>query len=168
MRITRVSSRRLILPVLATLVIVVAACSAGPATRSAPAATRRDDDPRRRVTHQPADGRRPDVRALADHPPGHVHARPGRRGAVPERIVAAVIADAAGRTGAAAPDITVLTATSVTWPNGALGCPQPGFAYTDMIVPGYRVVVEAAGTTLDYRIGAGGTPQLCENPPGPG
>jgi len=93
---------------------------------------------------------------------------PGDDGAVPDPVVAAVIADAAVLTGAAPAGITVVTATSVTWPNGALGCPQPGFAYTEMVEPGYRVVVKAAGTTLDYRVGAGGTPQLCTNPPGPG
>ena len=93
---------------------------------------------------------------------------PGDGASVPAPILAAVVADAAGRTGVAPADITVVTAKSVTWPNGALGCPQPGFMYTQMVEPGYQVVVEAGGTRLDYRVGISGAPQLCENPPGPG
>jgi hypothetical protein len=93
---------------------------------------------------------------------------PGDTAAVPTPILDAVIADAAGRTGAAPADITIVTARSVTWPNGALGCPQPGYAYTEMVEPGYQVVVDAGGTRLDYRIGSGGQPQLCTNPSGPG
>ena len=84
---------------------------------------------------------------------------------VPQGILDAVLEDAAARTGVAAGDITVLEAKAVTWPNGALGCPQPGMMYTEMIVPGYRVIVQAGGEELDYRVGSGGTPSLCENPP---
>ncbi len=87
---------------------------------------------------------------------------------VPQGILDAVLADAAARTGVAAEDITVVEATAVTWPNGALGCPQPGMMYTEMIVQGYQVIVEAGGERLDYRIGSGGTPSLCENPPASG
>jgi hypothetical protein len=90
---------------------------------------------------------------------------PGDGTSVPQGILDAVLADAAARTGVPVADITVVEATSVTWPNGALGCPQPGMMYTEMIVPGYHVIVEAGGKQLDYRFGMNGTPSLCENPP---
>jgi hypothetical protein len=93
---------------------------------------------------------------------------PGEAATVPHDLLDAIVADAAARTSAEASEITVVSATSVTWPNGALGCPKPGFMYTQMIVTGYQVVVDAAGTKLDYRSGSGGAPSLCENPPGPG
>jgi len=39
-----------------------------------------------------------------------------------------------------------------------------GFMYTDVITPGYRVVLEAGGTTWDYRGSArSGSVSWCEN-----
>jgi len=90
---------------------------------------------------------------------------PGDGTSVPQGILDAVLADAAARTGVAVADIAVVGAAAVTWPNGALGCPQPGMMYTDMIVPGYHVIVEAGGRRLDYRFGMNVAPSLCENPP---
>ena len=58
-----------------------------------------------------------------------------------------------------------MSAGAVTWPNGALGCPQPGFVYTERIEPGYQVVVDAGGRQLDYRVGSGGTPTFIATTP---
>lgn len=88
--------------------------------------------------------------------------------AVPGAIVAAVLADASGRTGVAAAAITFLRAEATTWPSGALGCPEPGQMYTEALVPGYWLVVEAGGQRLDYRATESGAFKLCANPPGPG
>lgn len=93
---------------------------------------------------------------------------PGDVTAIPQGILDAALADASARTGVVVGDITVLIAKAVTWPNGALGCPQPGMMYTEMIEPGYQVVVEATGQRLDYRMGSRGVPALCENPPASG
>lgn len=93
---------------------------------------------------------------------------PGDVTAIPQVILDAVLADASARTGVAIGDITVLIAKAVTWPNGALGCPQPGMMYTERIEPGYQVVVDAGGTKFDYRMGSSGAPSLCENPPASG
>ncbi len=30
--------------------------------------------------------------------------------------------------------------TATTWPNRALGCPQPGMFYAQVLTPGYRIV----------------------------
>lgn len=99
-------------------------------------------------------------------PPASV--TPGEGTTVPQGILDVVIADAATRTGSPVDDIVVITTKAVTWPDGALGCPQPGFAYTQALEPGYQVVVDAAGTRLDYRTGSAGIPILCENPPASG
>ena len=56
--------------------------------------------------------------------------------------------------------VTVVSAETVTFPDGSLGCPQPGMAYTQIPVDGYRIVATAGGTTYDYR-GTGGTFQRC-------
>ena len=60
----------------------------------------------------------------------------------------------------------LVSAASVTFPDGGLGCPEPGMLYTQVLTPGYRVVVEAGGREYDYRAGArGGEIRWCENPP---
>ena len=61
--------------------------------------------------------------------------------------------------------LKVVSAQSVTFNDGSLGCPQPGVQYTQAQVNGTRVVVEAAGRQFDYRFGAGDVPRLCENGP---
>ena len=58
------------------------------------------------------------------------------------------LADAENRTPTARADIKVLSAEAVTWPDGSLGCPQPGMMYTQALVPGFRIVLQAADRTL--------------------
>jgi hypothetical protein len=58
----------------------------------------------------------------------------------------------------------IVTAEAVTWPNGALGCPQPGRMYTQALVPGYRVVFEADGATYAYHASQKGEFKLCKRP----
>lgn len=57
---------------------------------------------------------------------------------------------------------TVKSATSVTWPDGSWGCPEPGMVYTQALVPGARAIVTVEGTSYDYRFGPGPSPRLCE------
>ena len=66
-------------------------------------------------------------------------------------------ADAAQRAGVALDQVKVLTVESVTWSDGSLGCPEPGMMYTQALVRGYRVRVDAAGTMLLYHAGAQNT-----------
>ena len=80
---------------------------------------------------------------------------------IPATHWAAVLSDLATR-GIVTDGIEVVTARSVTWPNGALGCPKPGMAYTQMVIDGYQVVVTVGGKTYDYRFGSTATPRLCE------
>lgn len=40
------------------------------------------------------------------------------------------------------------TAREVTWPDGALGCPQPGHSYTQSLIPGWHVVVRSGDKHL--------------------
>lgn len=47
--------------------------------------------------------------------------------------------------GCAANDVVVLDAEAVEWPDSALGCPQPGKMYMQMITSGYRVLLEYDG-----------------------
>lgn len=83
-------------------------------------------------------------------------------GEVPAEILTPIIDDAALRSGTAATDIEVRQAESVTWPDGSLGCPEPGMMYTQALIDGYHVVLDADGEQLDYRVGNGGSFRLCE------
>jgi hypothetical protein len=61
--------------------------------------------------------------------------------------------DAAQRTGVTPDQVKILTTEAVTWADGSLGCPEPGMMYTQALVRGYRIRVDAAGTTLVYHAG---------------
>lgn len=80
--------------------------------------------------------------------------------AVPAARWSAIVANLAARGISGTPEI--VSAEAVTWPDGALGCPQPGMSYTQATVDGMRVVVKADDATYDYRFGRGSEPVLCE------
>jgi hypothetical protein len=61
--------------------------------------------------------------------------------------------DAAQRAGVAPDKVQILTVQSVTWADGSLGCPEPGMLYTQALVRGHRIEVNAAGATLVYHSG---------------
>ena len=89
---------------------------------------------------------------------------PVASGAVPDVVLNAAIADAAKVTGADPATITVVSAEPKTWNDGSLGCPQPGQLYTQALVPGYQVILDANGKRMDYRATESGDVKLCENP----
>lgn len=81
----------------------------------------------------------------------------------------AALDDAARQTGMKRAALVVESAAAITWSDGSLGCPQPGMMYTQALVPGYRVVIRAGRSVLDYHSSQRGLPFLCpsaraENP----
>ncbi len=58
--------------------------------------------------------------------------------------------DLAARSGMDVSDISVVSVASVDWPDSALGCPAPGYAYMQVITPGYKIVLEASGESYEY------------------
>ncbi len=65
------------------------------------------------------------------------------------------LSDLASRTGITENDIKVREARSVQWSSGAIGCPKPGMNYTQAIVPGMLLLLEANGTVYHYHGKAG-------------
>lgn len=65
-------------------------------------------------------------------------------------VFAAVIADAAAVLGVEQEEIELAEVAEVEWPDASLGCPESGMMYAQVITPGYRVVVQAAGETFEY------------------
>ena len=71
----------------------------------------------------------------------------------------------AAEIGVAADAITLTEIEAVDWPDASLGCPQPDMMYAQVITSGYRIVLEADGTTYDYHTDSNPDGQLvrCEN-----
>lgn len=77
------------------------------------------------------------------------------------------IADAAQRRGVDPSDVAVLTTEDVTWRDGAVGCPEQDLEYSQALVPGGRIVVDAVGQVDVYHYGDQGPPFYCANPEEP-
>ncbi len=57
--------------------------------------------------------------------------------------------------------IEVVDASSVTWPDASLGCPQPGMVYTQVMVDGILIRLRHAGQVYEYHGGGSRAPFLC-------
>lgn len=130
----------------AVLVMVMAACAApgtaSPSDTSTPAATS------------------PSTSAGSEPPEGT-----DLIGDVPQELLDQILADASRRTGVAVDELEITFAEAITWSDGSLDCPEPGQLYTQALVDGHQVVIDAAGEELDYRAAGGGF-RLCETPRG--
>lgn len=80
---------------------------------------------------------------------------------VPQAMLDAALDDAAARASVDRSSITVVTATAVIWADGSVGCPEPGVMYTQALVPGYRIVLQAGDRVFNYHAGRGGVPRFC-------
>lgn len=85
----------------------------------------------------------------------------GATASVPPARWQAILDDLARR-GVATDQITLISAESVTFNDGSLGCPEPGRMYTQALVNGMRVQVKVGTKSYDYRFGSTNTPKLCE------
>ena len=67
-----------------------------------------------------------------------------------EEVVKAALRDLADRIKIASADIRVKDVQAVEWPSTALGCPQPGMMYAQVITPGYKIILTASGKDYAY------------------
>lgn len=76
----------------------------------------------------------------------------GGQRAAPEMpaVVQQAVADAAQRTGLPAAAIQVVQVEARDWPDTSLGCPMPGFFYSQIVTPGFLIVLDAGGQRLEY------------------
>ena len=70
--------------------------------------------------------------------------------------------DRSKRLGIPLEQIEFLSAEEVTWRDAALGCPQPGMFYAQVLSPGYRLLLKAAGVVYTYHTDLGGFAIWCE------
>ena len=88
------------------------------------------------------------------------------KGQLPQGILDPILKEAARLANVDRDQLVIARAESVVWNDGSLGCPEPGMMYTQALVNGYWIVIEAAGKQYDFRVGSRGSFRLC--PPGQG
>lgn len=73
-----------------------------------------------------------------------------KRRAEAEKIAKATLA----REKSIAPaSIEIESVQAITWQDTSLGCPQPDMMYAQRLVPGYKVLLRAAGTSYNVHVG---------------
>lgn len=80
---------------------------------------------------------------------------------VPEATIRSAISDLAAHLDIEPAQVEVLDAKTVTWSNGALGCPKPGGMYTQALVDGYLIRLNAGEQVHHYHGRNGGDPFRC-------
>lgn len=73
----------------------------------------------------------------------------------------------AQETGLSPESLTVVEQQDVVWRDSALGCPQPGMNYLQVLTPGYRILVQSGSDTYHVHTNGRGTMVLCTNPSEP-
>jgi hypothetical protein len=84
-----------------------------------------------------------------------------------EELVEQATQDLAERLSISVDQIELVEAREVIWPNGSLGCPQPGMMYAEVLTPGYLILLNAGNWNYKYHAGKGTEVFLCENPTPP-
>lgn len=92
--------------------------------------------------------------------PGPV-GQPVNIASLPRETRRAVVADAARRFNVDASAVVLTRAEQVTWPDGSLGCPEPGQFYTQMLVTGYRLTAKTSAGELIYHTDSRGNVKSC-------
>ena len=83
-------------------------------------------------------------------------------GAESPPAVQAALADAAAHLGASTQQLSVVEVTAQDWPDSSLGCPQPGLMYSQIVTPGYLIVISGAGKRLEYHTDRQSRVVLCK------
>jgi hypothetical protein len=76
-------------------------------------------------------------------------------------LVALASADLLTRLSVTLDEIVVVSAESVVWPDGSLGCPIPGMRYIQVQVEGAKIMLTVDGSQYNYHSGASRGPFLC-------
>ncbi len=105
-----------------------------------------------------------DFSKLTPAPPSGLTPIEQPRPGVPDpaaKLISEASQDLARRLSLDVSQITVERIEEITWPDGALGCPEPGMGYITVLIPGYRLILGAQGQTYDYHAAASGYFVLC-------
>jgi hypothetical protein len=61
-------------------------------------------------------------------------------------------------------DIEIGSVEQVTWTDGSIGCPQPGYLYTQALVDGVLIILRHGGLEYAYHQSGDDDPFYCEYP----
>jgi hypothetical protein len=86
---------------------------------------------------------------------------PGTASSQEQQAVDASLEAAAAQLGVPRGQLRVLRVEHREWPSSALRCPQPGRFYTQVITPGYLVVIAGQAKELEYHTDLRGRAVLC-------
>lgn len=131
------------------LVLLSAGCNGGSRADLPPASV----DQRRGVVEKEGTPTTPQRAPSTEAPAGS--------GEVPPQLLSLFQDDLAQRALVKPETITVVSATEQQWPNGGLGCPEPGQMYMQIVIPGYRVLLKAGSETYDYHSDTRGNFVVC-------
>jgi hypothetical protein len=82
----------------------------------------------------------------------------------------AAVDDLSERIGAPKEDIVGVSQEEVTWPDGCLGCVKTGERCTQVLTPGYRIILRVRDATYEYHTNRKDRARLCDQAtlaPGP-
>lgn len=81
----------------------------------------------------------------------------------------ASVEDVVKRIGAPRSDIAGVSQEDVTWQDSCLGCPQTGEMCSQVLTPGYKIILRVRDATYEYHSNRGDRVRLCGqsaiNPP---
>jgi hypothetical protein len=81
-----------------------------------------------------------------------------------DALVENAMADLAQRLGPGGSGIRLLRHEEVTWADGSLGCPKPGFNYVQVITAGYLIILGSGDREYEYHGRFGQKPFYCASP----
>lgn len=84
-----------------------------------------------------------------------------------EKLIDSARQDLAKRLSVAQAEITLIDVRAVTWGNSSLGCAQKGMVYSDVLTPGFLVILRSGNSQYEYHAGSDQVPSFCENPQAP-
>jgi hypothetical protein len=78
-----------------------------------------------------------------------------------QAAVDAALSDAAAHLGVGRDVLRVTQVEPHQWPDASLGCPRPGILYSQVVTPGYLVIVNGSDKQLEYHTDARARVVLC-------
>jgi hypothetical protein len=109
------------------------------------------------IPAQPTQGDKPQMNPLLPTP-----SAPGLEG-----LIETAKQDLAQRLSVQTSDIILVEANEVIWPDGSLGCPQPGMMYAQVLTSGYLIKLKYDIRDFEYHAGKDRSLTYCKNPTPP-
>lgn len=82
----------------------------------------------------------------------------------PQVLIESAKDDLAERLSISTTQIGLIEIKEVFWPDTSLGCPQAGISYTQVLTPGYLIILESNGNQFEYHANIHNYVFHCENP----